>query len=59
MKLTEKQIAEIAKSTRASVEAEGLKPSTEAEEISKRFLKGEISDKEAKEQILELHGVTM
>jgi len=52
----EKDLETIAANARASVEMEGLSPSKEAEEISKRFLKGELSDEEAKRQILELHG---
>lgn len=53
----EKDLENIAANARASVEMEGLAPSKEAEEISKRFLKGELSDEEAKRQILELHGI--
>jgi hypothetical protein len=52
----EKNLEAIAANARASVEMEGLSPSKEAEEISKRFLKGEMSDEEAKRKILEFHG---
>lgn len=56
-KFSEEEIEQISKSSRASVEMEGLSPSSEAEEISKRYLKGEISNKEAKRLILKLHGI--
>lgn len=36
---------------------EGLTPFKESEEISRRFLKGEISDDEAKREILKLSGI--
>jgi hypothetical protein len=56
-KLTESEIEKISANARASVEMEGLKPSKESDEITKRFLRGEISDQEAKTQILKLHDI--
>ena len=53
----EVEIKKIAANARATVEIEGLKPSKESEEISKRCLRGEISNREAKKQILKLHGI--
>jgi hypothetical protein len=56
-KLTDEQIDKIMANSNASVEMEGLTPSKEANEISRRFLKGEICDEEAKRQILKLSGI--
>lgn len=56
-KLDEKRIEEISKNARMNVEIEGFNPSEEATEISKKFLRGEISDKDAKLKILQLHEI--
>lgn len=56
-KLTDKQIDEMMANVKASSEMEGLTSSKEADKISRRFLKGEISDEEAKRQILKLSGI--
>lgn len=46
--LIEKEIERMVQNARVSVEMEGLTPSKESEEISKKYLKGKISDREAK-----------
>lgn len=56
-KLSEEEIEDMLNSATASVEMAGLKPTPEAAEISKRYLRGEISDKKANELILKLHGL--
>jgi hypothetical protein len=56
-KLNEREINRIAANTRATLEMEGLSPSKESEEIGKKYLRGEISEHEAKKLILKIHGI--
>ncbi|MBL4930670.1 antitoxin VbhA family protein [Clostridium paridis] len=55
--LSDERIEEILKNSRASVEMENLTPSIESEEVTKKCLRGEISNDEAKKQILKLHSI--
>lgn len=57
MRLSEKRINQISSNVSISLEVEGFNPSFEAIEISKKFLRGEISDKKAKNMILELYKI--
>lgn len=51
--VSDERIKQILKNTRASMEVEGLIPSKENDTICERYLKGEITETEAKRLLLE------
>lgn len=51
--VSDERIKQILKNTRASMEVEGLIPSKENDAICERYLKGEITETEAKRLLLE------
>lgn len=54
-KFTEQQIEQINRNSKATLAFEGLEPSTEAEELGKKMLRGEISEKEALNILIKKH----
>lgn len=54
---TEQEIEEDLNNAKATIEMEGLNPSKEAIDICRRYAKGEISEHEAENMILKLHGI--
>lgn len=53
-KLTEQEIEKIIANSNATLEFEGMKPSQQANEITKQYLRGELTSNEAVIKILEI-----
>lgn len=56
-RLTEQEIEKIIANSNATLEVEGMKPSEESNEITKRYLRGELTSIQAIQKILDLKGV--